>query len=82
MRRKKVDIIRFKWLANDCKTWKCIIKALEDRIKFIKKLEKLGCKIVENNNDDYIFYSVPSNKVKEYCKLVGITEEELECFHE
>jgi len=79
--KRAEDLIRFKWLADDCKTWDEVIEALKARIELIKYLKELGCKILQNDND-YLFYSIPKKRVKEYCKKFKMEEEDLYPFDE
>lgn len=52
---RKDDLMRFKWLAEECKTWDEVITNLEERIEVIKVLKAEGYEIGQNE-DDYLFY--------------------------
>ena len=66
-------IMRFKWLADDCHTWDEVIDALNDRIAYINDLKARGAELVQNNNDDYLFYHIP-NETPIYATLTHITD--------
>lgn len=50
--------MRFKWLAEECKTWDEVIEELEKRIEVVKVLKAEGYEIGQNE-DDYLFYEKP-----------------------
>jgi nitrogenase subunit NifH len=70
------DYIRFKWLADGCKTWDDIVIALSNKSDDIKYLKNIGSKIIQNE-DDYLYFDIPEDKIKEYCKRFGMKEEDL-----
>jgi len=75
------DIMRFKWLANDASNWNEVLECMKMREKEIKYLQEMGCVIEDNTNDDYIFYSIPEDKIDEYCRTYGVSKEDL-CWEE
>lgn len=49
------NIMRFKWLADGCKTWDAVIKRLEERKQEVQNLKKQGY-VIESSRDDYLHY--------------------------
>lgn len=47
------EIIRAKWLYDNCSTLDEIIERLHQEIEYIKKLKEDGWKLIEPVNDDY-----------------------------
>jgi hypothetical protein len=51
-------VLRFKWLAEDCKTWDEVITAIQEYIDFIKDLDAKQARIIQNDSD-YLYYTIP-----------------------
>ena len=66
-------IMRFQGLADDCTTWDEVITALKDRIAFIEALKEQGAVLLQNDNDDYLFYELPGEQAI-YATLTHITD--------
>ena len=67
------EILRFKWIADDCKTWDEVIEELRKNIEFVTKLKGLGCEILDSA-DGYLHYTVPRGKAKEFNKICNVEE--------
>ena len=68
------EFLRFKCIADGCETWEEVIKALENGIQFVTELKELGCKIT-SNQCDWLFYSIPKGKSKEYNKMFEVSND-------
>jgi len=53
---KHVFTMRFKWLADGCKTWDEVIARLVSRINDIKELQARGATVDCEIFDDYLYY--------------------------
>lgn len=77
MAKQAIDSIHFKWVVDGSKTWEDVIENLKLLTEQLNYLKKIGCKIEEEVNDGHLFYTIPKNKVKEYCKEWNMIEEDL-----
>lgn len=69
----RTHIMRFKGIADGCATWEEIIKALQDRIVFIKELMVKGAQLIDIDND-HLFYRIPS-EYSLYGIFQGVTKD-------
>jgi hypothetical protein len=72
------DTHYFKFMADGCKNYKEIVKALEYQTDFVKDLEKIGCKMSEPVDGGFLHLEIPVAKAKEYCEATGIKLVDLE----
>lgn len=49
------EVIRFKGLADGCKTWDAVIERLEEMKQEVQRLEEEGY-VIKSSEDDYLFY--------------------------
>lgn len=79
MRKQKIasDTHYFKFMAEGCKTFDEILKALDSQKSIIRFLKKLECKMEQEVDNGFLMYIVPKKSIKQYCKEFGMVEEDL-----
>jgi len=60
---KEYEVMRFKWLADGCKTWDEAIERLEEMKKEIQSMKEQGYAIF-SSSEDYLIYFKPELRKK------------------